>query len=189
LDERVSEAGDPTAGERSASAPPRTDADVAALLTRVRLVVSDFDGVMTDNRVLVFDDGREAVMCSRADGQGCELLRHAGVEVVILSTERNPVVSARAAKLRVEAIQDCPDKGRAMRELRASRGLERAEVAYIGNDVNDLPAFAEAGMTIAPCDAHRRVRDEATVVTSARGGEGVLREVAELLVVASRAEG
>jgi YrbI family 3-deoxy-D-manno-octulosonate 8-phosphate phosphatase len=147
----------------------------------VRLVVTDFDGVLTDDRVLVLEDGREAVFCTRADGLGCGLLRAAGIEVVILSTETNPVVSARAAKLGVTALQGCPDKGAAMRSLLAERGLDGGDVVYVGNDVNDLPAFAEAGFTVAPADAHPRVRRVASVVTGAKGGEGVLREIADML--------
>jgi YrbI family 3-deoxy-D-manno-octulosonate 8-phosphate phosphatase len=155
-------------------------------LTKIRLVVTDFDGVMTDNRVYVFDDGREAVRCTRADGLACDLLRAADIEVVILSTESNPVVAARARKLGVEVTQDCTDKGSAMRALLAERGLGSDEVVYIGNDVNDLPAFEAVSVTIAPADAHHTIRERATIVTHARGGEGVLREVADVLLSPSR---
>ena len=147
----------------------------------IRLVVTDFDGVMTDNRVLVFDDGREAVYCTRSDGLGCDLLRDAGVEVVILSTETNPVVTARARKLGIDVVQGCRDKGPAVRELLAHRGLGPHEVAYVGNDVNDLPAFGEVRLSIAPSDAHPDVRRVATIVTATAGGAGVLREVADIV--------
>ena len=157
------------------------DSAIAAAVGNVRLVVTDFDGVMTDSRVLVFDDGREAVVCTRADGLGCDMLREAGIAVLIMSTERNPVVTARATKLGVDVIQGCPDKGAAVRDLLASRGLGPDELLYIGNDVNDLPAFAEVAITVAPSDAHPSVRGRATIVTAARGGDGVLREVADLL--------
>lgn len=169
---------EPTSPDERPTAPARSCADPPG---DVRLVVSDFDGVMTDDRVLVFDDGREAVICTRADGMGCDVLRRAGIEVVVLSTETNPVVSARAAKLGVDAVQSCSDKGAAMRELLAVRGLDRGDVVYVGNDVNDLPAFAEAGFTVAPADAHPDVRGVASLVTAAPGGGGVLREVADLL--------
>ena len=155
--------------------------------TGVHLVVSDFDGVMTDGRVLVFDDGREAVWCTRADGLGCDLLRNAGIEVLIVSTERNPVVAARGRKLQVEVIQGCADKGAAMRQVLAERGLRPDQVAYIGNDVNDLPAFAEVDVRIAPSDAQRSVLERATIVTECRGGDGVLREVADLITREARA--
>jgi YrbI family 3-deoxy-D-manno-octulosonate 8-phosphate phosphatase len=157
------------------------DGDRTPVLAGIRLVVSDFDGVMTDGRVLVFDDGREAVWCTRSDGLGCDLLRHAGIEVLILSTERNPVVAARAGKLDVGVIQGCADKGAAMRQVLAERGLRRDQVAYVGNDVNDLPAFAEVDTRIAPSDAHRSVLELATIVTQCRGGDGVLREVADIV--------
>jgi YrbI family 3-deoxy-D-manno-octulosonate 8-phosphate phosphatase len=150
----------------------------------IRLVICDFDGVLTDDRVLVLEDGTEGVVCSRADGLACSLLRAAGIETVIVSTERNPVVSARARKLAVDVVQDCADKGAAVRELLATRGLTREHAAYIGNDVNDLDAFAEVRLRIAPGDAHPSVRRRADVVTETPGGHGVLREVADLLLPA-----
>lgn len=148
----------------------------------VRLVVFDFDGVMTDNRVHVFQDGREAVTCNRADGQGCEILRAAGVDVLILSTEINPVVAARAAKLRVEAVQGVADKGAALRSLLSRRGIEPGAVMYVGNDVNDLPAMKIIGWPVVPADAHASVKEIAWYVTRARGGEGVARELADVVV-------
>jgi 3-deoxy-D-manno-octulosonate 8-phosphate phosphatase (KDO 8-P phosphatase) len=161
------------------------DDSVRTALSAVRLVVTDFDGVLTDNQVYVFEDGREAVRCNRADGMGCDLLRRAGIEVVILSTERNPVVTARAGKLGVHVLQDCPDKGRAVAELWRDRGLERSQVLYVGNDVNDLPAIEVVPLTVAPADAHEQVRAVVSLVTRARGGGGVLRELADLLLAAS----
>ena len=151
-------------------------------LRDIRIVISDFDGVMTDNRVLVWEDGREGVVCSRADGLACSLLRAAGIETVIISTERNPVVSARAQKLGIEAVQDCADKGAAVRAVLAERSLTAADAAFIGNDVNDLPAFSEVGLRIAPSDAHSELRARADIVTHVSGGGGVLREVADILI-------
>jgi YrbI family 3-deoxy-D-manno-octulosonate 8-phosphate phosphatase len=157
----------------TAVTPSRADID---------LLVTDFDGVLTDNRVSVSEDGRESVVCSRADGTGCDLLRAAGLPVLILSTERNPVVSARGAKMRVEVVQDCPDKGAALRELVAARGLDPARVMYVGNDVNDAGALAVAGWPVVPADAHPAVAGLARHATRARGGEGVLRELADTLL-------
>ena len=102
-------------------------------LDDIDLLVTDFDGVLTDDRVLVSDDGHEAVRCSRSDGLGCDLLRGAGLEMMILSTERNPVVSVRGAKLRVDVIQGSGDKEAALREVVAARGLDLDRVMYIGN--------------------------------------------------------
>jgi YrbI family 3-deoxy-D-manno-octulosonate 8-phosphate phosphatase len=163
----------PTPADPSRADPSREDID---------LLVTDFDGVLTDNRVLVSEDGRESVVCSRADGTACDLLRAAGLPVLILSTERNPVVAARAAKLRVEVLQDCPDKAVALRELAADGGLDLARVMYVGNDVNDAGALAVVGWPVVPADAHPAVVGLARHVTAARGGAGVLRELADTLL-------
>lgn len=148
----------------------------------IELLVTDFDGVLTDDRVLVSDDGREAVRCSRSDGLGCDLLRGAGLEVVILSTETNPVVSARAAKLRVGVIQGSSDKETALRGLVRERGLDLSRVMYVGNDVNDAGALSIVGWPVVPADAHPDVVGLARFVTEAKGGEGVLRELASSLL-------
>jgi YrbI family 3-deoxy-D-manno-octulosonate 8-phosphate phosphatase len=152
------------------------------LLSDIDLLVTDFDGVLTDNRVVVSDDGHESVVCNRADGLGCELLRAAGLPMLILSTEVNPVVAVRGAKLRIEVVQGCADKAEALRELARDRGVDLARVMYVGNDVNDLGALDAAGWPVVPADAHADVVGHARHVTSARGGGGVLRELATTLL-------
>lgn len=147
----------------------------------VTLVVLDFDGVLTDNRVYVFEDGREAVRCTRADGQGCDLLRAAGIELMILSTEENPVVAARGRKIRVPVRQGVRDKAVAMTTILAEGKHEAARVMYVGNDVNDLGAMALVGWPVAPADAHPDVLAVARHVTRAHGGNGVVREIADLV--------
>lgn len=151
---------------------------------QIELIVYDFDGVMTDNRVLVFQDGREAVFCHRGDGLGVGLIRRLGPRQLVLSTETNPVVAARAAKLGLEAVQDCRDKALALSRLLTERGLDPARVLYVGNDVNDLAAMRLVGWPVAPADAHPAVLAVAKVVTQARGGFGVVRELADLLAAA-----
>ena len=155
---------------------------VTAQSDAIRLVATDFDGVMTDNRVFVFEDGREGVVCNRSDGLACDLFRAAGVEVTILSTERNPVVEARARKLGVTVTSGLTDKRARLEELIEERGLDPDEVMFVGNDVNDLGAMSAVGWPAAPADAHPSVRAVARVVTKARGGEGVLRELADLVL-------
>jgi len=145
------------------------------------LIVYDFDGVMTDNRVLVDQDGREAVFCNRADGLGVGLIRGLGIAQVILSTEANPVVSARAAKLRLPVIQDCADKAEALAGLLAEKNLDPARVLFVGNDLNDLPALLLVGWPAAPADAAPEILEIARYVTRARGGCGVIRELARAL--------
>ena len=147
--------------------------------TQVDLVILDFDGVLTDNRVYVFEDGSEAVVCSRADGMGIELLKRSGIEGVILSTETNCVVSARAAKLGVECIQGCEDKAKASKKLMLDRGIDPIRVMYVGNDLNDFEAMKLVGIPVAPADAHPAVKALAVVTTTSLGGQGVIREIVD----------
>ena len=157
-------------------------------LASVTFVVFDFDGVMTDNRVLVAEDGRESVFCSRADGLGVQLLDRAGVGCLILSTETNPVVSARAAKLGVDCVQGLgvDGKGGALRRIIGGRGLDPAAVAYVGNDVNDVECLGLVGVPICVADAWPAARRAARYVTARRGGDGAVREVCDLLLEARR---
>lgn len=153
-------------------------------IERVRLVVYDFDGVMTDNRVFVDQDGRESVAANRSDGLGVGMIRGLGVDQCILSTETNPVVLARAAKIGLDAETGVADKAAALTALAKRRGVSLAEVLFVGNDVNDAGAMALAGFRVAPADAHPAVEALAGYVTSARGGHGVIRELADLLAAA-----
>ena len=157
-------------------------AEVTPRLADIDLLVTDFDGVLTDNRVFVSDDGHESVVCTRADGIGCDLLRAAGLPLLILSTETNRVVSVRGEKLGVEVVQGCADKGTAMLDLLSERGLDPARVMYVGNDVNDLGALRAVGWPVVPADAHPDVVGDARLVTDAAGGQGVLRELASTLL-------
>ena len=151
----------------------------------VAFVVFDFDGVMTDNRVLVAEDGRESVFCSRADGLGVQMLLRAGVGCLVLSTETNPVVSARAAKLGVECVQGLGDaKGEALRGILRDRTLDPAAVAYVGNDVNDIECLRQVGVPVCVADAWPAVRRAARFVTARRGGDGAVREVCDLVLEA-----
>lgn len=145
------------------------------------LVVTDFDGVLTDNRVLVMEDGREAVFCNRADGLGFDLIRARGIPALILSTERNPVVSARARKLRVEVLQAVGDKAGALRAYCARKRIRLRDVWYVGNDTNDLEVMRIVGGPACPADAHPAIRRISRWILRARGGEGVVRELAERL--------
>ncbi|MDE7331764.1 MAG: HAD hydrolase family protein [Lachnospiraceae bacterium] len=145
------------------------------------LIVSDFDGVMTDNRVMIDETGKESVYVSRADGQGINILRAMGIELVILSTETNNVVKKRAEKLRVECIHGVKDKAEHLTAYCYKRNIELKNVAYIGNDINDYDAMQLAGMKIVPCDAYEEVKHIADYVTTVKGGYGVVREIAGLI--------
>ena len=145
----------------------------------VRAVVTDFDGVHTDDTAIVDAEGGERVRVSREDGMGVSLLRRAGIPMLILSTEVNPVVRARADKLRVPVLHGIDDKESALRSWAEQNAVALADIAYLGNDVNDLPAMRIVGWPVAVADAHPLVREEARVVLTRRGGDGAVRELVE----------
>ena len=143
----------------------------------IDLIVYDFDGVMTDNRVIVFQDGTEAVIVNRADGLGVDRFRSLGIPQLILSTETNPVVKARATKLDLEVIASCKDKKTALENYCAQKGYDLTRVIYIGNDLNDLQVMKIVGFPIAPSDAHPEIKKIAKLTTEAKGGDGVVKEL------------
>jgi YrbI family 3-deoxy-D-manno-octulosonate 8-phosphate phosphatase len=148
----------------------------------IDLIVYDFDGVMTDNRVIVFQDGTEAVIVNRADGLGVERLRALGIPQLILSTETNSVVGARAAKLGLEVIASCKDKKIALKNYCDQNDYDLQKVVYVGNDLNDLEVMKIVGFSIAPVDAHPDIKSLAKLVTKTKGGEGVIRELSDIII-------
>ena len=142
-------------------------------------IIFDFDGVLTDDRVWVDQDGREMVCCNRRDGIGFDVLRKTDIRLFILSTEANPVVLRRAEKLRVPCIHGCRDKAAALRDLAEREGFSLEATLFVGNDINDLPAMRLCGYSACPSDAHPSVREIATFALQTPGGQGVAREIAE----------
>jgi YrbI family 3-deoxy-D-manno-octulosonate 8-phosphate phosphatase len=142
-------------------------------------VVTDFDGVHTDDRVIVSDDGHEYVIANRADGMGVRMLREAGVPMLILSTEVHSVVAARARKLQVDVIHGSDDKAAALQYWADEHDIDLGRVAYLGNDVNDLGCLGLVGWPVSVADAKPEVRAAARVVLDAPGGRGAVRELAD----------
>lgn len=153
-------------------------------LEDIRLLVLDFDGVLTDDRVWVSQDGTETVACHRGDGLGIEFLKRIGVDVAVLSKETNPVVRTRCHKLGIECLQGQDEKLGALRELAESKGLQAEEVAFMGNDVNDIECIDWAGVGAAVPDSHESVRSAADWIVGPRGGHGAVRAICDLLVTA-----
>ena len=153
-----------------------------SLIRRIRLVVSDFDGVLTDNRVWLGQDGRESVTCSREDGLGVARLQASGIPFLIISTERNPVVSERAKKLQAVCIQRVRDKAAVLKRVAQKYAVDLQEVAYIGNDVNDLQALHAAGLAVAVADARLEVIRQSVLVLQRPGGAGAVRELCDLIL-------
>ncbi len=158
----------------------------AAVLSGVTAIAFDFDGVFTDDRVLVSQTGEESVFCSRSDGMGIGLLRDAGIHMIIISKEPNPVVAARAKKLSLEVVQGCDDKLPVLREWMTRISSTPDTTAYMGNDINDVECMNFVGIAIAPCDAHPLVLDIVDVVTKNPGGRGAIREIADNLLQVQR---
>ena len=148
----------------------------------VRLVVLDFDGVMTDNRVWTDAEGRETVAADRSDGWGLARLRERRVDVVVLSTETNPVVAARCRKLDLPCVQGAADKAASLSALLAERRLKSDQVIYLGNDENDLPCFPLVACALVVADAHPSALAAADRVLTRPGGHGAVREVCDLLI-------
>lgn len=180
---RVLEIDDPADLERARALAPLLDA-VTATPTRddVDAVVLDFDGTQTDDRVLIDSDGHESVTVHRGDGLGIAALRRAGLPVLILSTETNPVVAARARKLQVPVLHGIERKDLALKQWCEENGIAPERVLYAGNDVNDLPCFGLVGWPVAVAGAHDVVRASARAVTTRHGGDGAIREIAAWLL-------
>jgi YrbI family 3-deoxy-D-manno-octulosonate 8-phosphate phosphatase len=165
---------------------------VRNLLENFHSLVFDFDGVFTDNFTYVDENAIESVKVSRADGYALDLLRkyqkinNLNLDIFILSTEKNKVVKARAAKLQLECISGESNKLQAlMHRFELERPTDPTPFAgliYFGNDLNDLPVILQAGMSLAPNDAHPRIKDASTHVLNSPGGHGFVREGVEFLI-------
>ena len=151
---------------------------------KIDLILCDFDGVLTDNRVWTDQEGREMVAAFRSDSFHIGELREKGTEVMILSSEVNPAVAARAKKMGVEAVHGIglKEKGRVMRQILEQKNIQAENVVYVGNDLNDLPCFEIAGWSVAVADAYPEVIRAADHVLSRPGGYGALRELCDLIL-------
>lgn len=156
-----------------------TDAALESRVRPLKLVIFDFDGVFTTNEVIVNQEGIESVVCNRSDGYGMRLLKACDLPAMILSTEVNPVVQARARKLALECISGCEDKGSLLEKLLTDRKLEASQVAFVGNDVNDVPCLRRVGLPVVVSDAFPEARASAFWVLKNAGGRGALREFCE----------
>lgn len=155
--------------------------NLQALPSPISGLVMDFDGVFTDNRVVVLQDGSEAVICDRGDGMGLDQLRQSGLPLLVLSTEKNPVVQARCEKLGIPCQQGISDKISALKEWIKRNNLNRSGIIYVGNDINDLPCLRYVGCGVAVGDAYPEVKASAQFVLTTSGGRGAIRELCNLL--------
>ncbi|MER6123385.1 N-acylneuraminate cytidylyltransferase [Streptomyces sp. NPDC001795] len=182
---RVLEIDDPHDLARARALAPLFDADRPGALPTaadIDAVVLDFDGTQTDDRVLIDSDGREFVSVHRGDGLGIAALRKSGLTMLILSTEQNPVVAARARKLQIPVLHGIDRKDLALKQWCEEQGIAPERVLYVGNDVNDLPCFGLVGWPVAVASAHDVVRGAARAVTTVPGGDGAIREIASWIL-------
>lgn len=182
--------------ERSWEIDSPTDFKIAGMLLRERLqaqrasllptppaaVVFDFDGVMTDNQVLTGQDGGETVACDRSDGLGLAALRKAGIRTLVLSTEENPVVAARCAKLKLPCIHGVEDKAARLQQWLADEGIDPAKTIYVGNDRNDSKCLELVGCPVAVADAYPEALQRALIVLNREGGKGAVRELCDFIL-------
>lgn len=152
----------------------------ATNLANIKAIAFDFDGVFTDNRVYVMQNGEEAVACDRSDGMGISMLRKREIPLVIISTEKNPVVSARGAKLKLEVLQGIDDKLPALSHWANEHGLALEQVAFVGNDINDVECLRGAGLGVVVADAYPVAVEAADMQLTRDGGRGAVREISDL---------
>ena len=141
--------------------------------------IFDFDGVLTNNLVYLDENGRESVSCSRADGLAFDLLRKLNKDMYIVSTETNPVVNARAKKLKIPVLQGIKNKVELLKELEQNNDLSFKKICYVGNDINDYGAMKLCGLKVCPSDSHNKILEISDIVLNTKGGYGIVRELVE----------
>ncbi|MDR1881449.1 MAG: haloacid dehalogenase [Prevotella sp.] len=153
-------------------------------LAKITTIFFDFDGVFTDNTVYVDQNGIEMVRCSRADGIGIELLHKEHIRMLIISSEDNPVVSARAAKLNLPVFQVCNNKSVFLENYLKKENVNPEYTAYVGNDINDIEAMQLFRCKVCPTDSHPYISAIANIKLNASGGNGAVREFCEMIISA-----
>ena len=150
-------------------------------LSNIKLIVYDFDGVMTNNKAILNQEGIESVMVSRSDGLAISIIKRMGIKQIILSTEKNCVVTKRAEKLNIPVLYGIDDKEKVLKRYLKDNQINRENVIYIGNDINDLEAMKIVGLPVAPFDAHKEIKKIARLITIKNGGDGVIRELLDII--------
>ena len=169
---------------RSGQTPTRSRR-LTGMLKKIRLFATDVDGVLTDGGLYYSDSGEQTKKFNVWDGLGLVLLKHAGLVTAIITMDQTPLVNIRAAKLGITEIhQGVKDKLAVLQDLASRHGIRLEEMAYVGDDIPDLPALQAVGFSAAPSNGRDPVRKKVRYVCKAKGGEGAVREVADLILAA-----
>jgi N-acylneuraminate cytidylyltransferase len=153
-----------------------------AIPSTVQAIIFDFDGVFTDNRVIVSEDGQESVICNRSDGMGISEIKKYGISLLVLSKEKSPVVQKRCEKLGIPCIQAIDDKKLFLASWLKKNSINYNNVIYIGNDVNDLECLLYVGCGVVVADAHEDTKQAAKIILKNNGGQGAIRELCDLVI-------
>lgn len=148
----------------------------------ISLLAYDFDGVMTNNKVLLNEDGKESVIVNRADGLAIDMLKKLMIPQIIISTETNKLVKKRAEKLGISVFCGIDNKLKVLKKICKDHHLSIKKVLYVGNDLNDMEIMKAVGYAVAPSDAHPEIRKIAKIIIKKKGGEGVIRGLADILL-------
>lgn len=149
-------------------------------LEKIKLLILDFDGTLTDNKVIIDENGNEYVKCNRSDGLGIQLFKKIGIKVICLSSEKNKVVKRRCEKLEIECIQGIMEKDEEIKNYCEINKYSLDNVAFIGNDLNDISALRIVGFPIVVNDANKLVKSFAKINLKRNGGDGVVLEFLQL---------
>ncbi len=150
-------------------------------LQSIKLVIFDFDGVFTDNKVITSQEGIESVICWRSDGIGLSRITKLGIKIAIVSTESNTVVNVRASKLKVPCFQNVENKAKVVSEICVNWGIALNQTMFVGNDINDIPAFKIVGLPVGVADSYPEIFPHIHFKTQKNGGFGAVREVCDMI--------
>ena len=149
--------------------------------SNIKLALFDFDGVFTDNNVYITENGEEIVRCNRSDGIGISRIKKIGVKCYVISSEKNIVVEKRCKKLNIKFKQNVLDKKLAVLDICRKHNIEPENTLFLGNDINDIPAFKTVGYPVAVADAFLEIEEFVKFKTKAKGGHGAVREVCDII--------
>jgi len=147
---------------------------------KIRLISYDFDGVMTDNKVYVSQNGNESIKVNRSDGLAVSEFKNKGILQIIISTEANPVVQERAKKLAIPSFTGIANKKDALTSYCSDKKISPQASIFVGNEINDIEVMQSCKWSLCPADAHPKVKEISTLVLGSNGGEGVVREILDI---------